>query len=131
MLDKARLRGIITPMVTPLLTDETLDVAGTRRLVNRLLEAGVYGLFALGSTYELAFAGRQTEAAALQNRLNRLIDRLDEACSDSPALKWPSVVKEGLAMLGICGTAIARPGISCTDDDCKIIADTLRSVGVL
>jgi len=48
MLDKTRLRGIITPMATPLLPDETLDAAGTRRLVNYLLDAGVHGLFVLG-----------------------------------------------------------------------------------
>jgi len=81
--------------------------------------------------YNLAFAGRQTEAAALQNRLNRLVDGLDAACGDLPALRWPGVVKEGLAMLGICGTAIARPGILCTDDDRKVIADVLKRAGVL
>jgi 4-hydroxy-tetrahydrodipicolinate synthase len=305
MFDKSRLRGIITPMVTPLLADETLDVAGTRRLVRYLLGAGVHGLFVLGSTgefprltdktrehaievvveeangrvvvlagvsdtgtarviehakraqqagadaavstlpfpfklttphtqidyyrtlteavempwmiynvppligvgiaaatfgqlalllpnlvgakdsetvmhlqdtveftratgfrvfqgneynlntsilmgaaggtpspsnlfpalyvelYNLSVAGRHTEAAALQSRLNRLVDGLDAACGDVPSLKWPGVVKEGLAMLGICGVETARPTVPCTDDDRNVVADVLRRAGVL
>jgi dihydrodipicolinate synthase/N-acetylneuraminate lyase len=81
--------------------------------------------------YNLSVAGRQTEAAALQNRLNRLVDGLDEACGDAPALKWPGVVKEGLAMLGICGTATARPTVPCNDDDRKVVADVLKLAGAL
>jgi dihydrodipicolinate synthase/N-acetylneuraminate lyase len=45
--------------------------------------------------YSLSAAGRQTEAAALQNRLNRLVDGLDAACGDTPALKWPGWSKRG------------------------------------
>jgi len=304
MFDRSRLKGIIPPMVTPLNDDETLDVAGTRRLVEFLLGAGVHGLFALGSTgefprltdavraravevvveqangrvpvlagvsdtcnakiveharraqkagadaaittlpfpfklttpqvqidffhdltdsvampwmiynvpplvgvsiaprtsghlahisnlvgakntetvmhlqdtveftkgtdfrifqgneyninssilmgaaggtpspanlfpalyvelYNLAAAGKHAEAATLQNRLNRLVDGLDEACGDTPILKWPSVVKEGLNMLGICGPAAARPFVGCNDADRKVVAASMKQAGVL
>ncbi|GAB5475387.1 MAG: dihydrodipicolinate synthase family protein [Maribacter sp.] len=46
------LRGIIPPMVTPLLENGNLDVIGLTTLVNYLLEAGVHGLFLLGTTGE-------------------------------------------------------------------------------
>jgi dihydrodipicolinate synthase/N-acetylneuraminate lyase len=46
------LRGIIPPMVTPLLDRDSLDVAGLERLIEHILGGGVHGLFLLGSTGE-------------------------------------------------------------------------------
>ena len=61
------LRGIIPPMITPLLDRETLDVAGLERLIEHILGGGVHGLFILGTT---------GEAPSLSYRLRyELIDR--------------------------------------------------------
>jgi len=49
---KTPLTGIIPPMVTPLLNRDELDVAGLERLVERILDGGVSGLFILGTTGE-------------------------------------------------------------------------------
>jgi dihydrodipicolinate synthase/N-acetylneuraminate lyase len=46
------LRGIIVPMVTPLLDRDTLDVAGLERLIEHIIAGGVHGLFILGTTGE-------------------------------------------------------------------------------
>lgn len=46
------LRGIIPPMVTPLLDRDSLDVAGLERLIEHILAGGVHGLFILGTTGE-------------------------------------------------------------------------------
>ena len=46
------LHGVIPPLVTPLLPDGTLDVAGAERLVEHVLTGGVHGLFLLGTTGE-------------------------------------------------------------------------------
>lgn len=46
------LRGIIPPMVTPLLDRDTLDRAGLERLIEHILAGGVHGLFILGTTGE-------------------------------------------------------------------------------
>ena len=46
------LRGIIVPMVTPLLERDKLDVAGLERLIEHILAGGVHGLFILGTTGE-------------------------------------------------------------------------------
>ena len=56
------LRGIIPPMITPLSGRDKLDVAGLERLVERLIEGGVSGLFILGTT---------GEAPSLSYRLRR------------------------------------------------------------
>jgi 2-dehydro-3-deoxy-D-pentonate aldolase len=46
------LRGIIPPVVTPLLDNNRLDVEGLERLISHLLAGGVHGLFILGTTGE-------------------------------------------------------------------------------
>jgi dihydrodipicolinate synthase/N-acetylneuraminate lyase len=46
------LRGIIPPMVTPLLDYDKLDAASLERLVEHILGGGVHGLFILGTTGE-------------------------------------------------------------------------------
>lgn len=54
--------GIIPPMVTPLLDDQTLDKAGLQRLIEHLINGGVHGIFVLGTTGEapsLSYALRQ------------------------------------------------------------------------
>lgn len=49
---KHPLRGIIPPMITPLLEPDKLDLAGIERLVEHILQGGVHGLFILGTTGE-------------------------------------------------------------------------------
>lgn len=44
--------GIIPPLVTPLKDNDTLDVEGLERLIERLIAGGVHGLFILGTTGE-------------------------------------------------------------------------------
>jgi 4-hydroxy-tetrahydrodipicolinate synthase len=46
------LRGVVPPMVTPLLDNATLDVEGLERLVEHILGGHVHGLFLLGTTGE-------------------------------------------------------------------------------
>jgi len=63
---KARLRGIVPPMITPLLERDALDAAGVECLVEYILAGGVQGLFILGTS---------GEAPCLSYRLRReLID---------------------------------------------------------
>src|SRR3954468_16378076 len=46
------LRGIIPPLVTPLLDRDRLDLAGLERLIEHVLGGGGHGLFLLGATGE-------------------------------------------------------------------------------
>jgi 2-dehydro-3-deoxy-D-pentonate aldolase len=46
------LRGIIPPIVTPLLDNKTLDEEGLEKLISHLTDGGVNGLFILGTTGE-------------------------------------------------------------------------------
>ncbi len=46
------LHGIVPPLVTPLLDHDTIDVAGTQRLLDHVIDGGVAGVFILGTTGE-------------------------------------------------------------------------------
>lgn len=64
------IRGIVTPMITPLLGRERLDSASLEQLVEHLISGGVNGIFILGST---------GEAPGLSYRLRREVVR--QSCS--------------------------------------------------
>src|SRR5680860_577230 len=49
---KLPLKGIIPPMVTPLLENKELDSAGLKNLIEYLLEGRVHGIFLLGTNGE-------------------------------------------------------------------------------
>src|SRR5512140_1176965 len=49
---KRPLKGIVPPMVTPLLDRDQLDLDGLERLTDHILSGGVSGLFILGTTGE-------------------------------------------------------------------------------
>ena len=46
------LKGIIPPIVTPLNSNSELDLTGLKNLINHILNGGVHGIFALGTTGE-------------------------------------------------------------------------------
>ena len=48
-------RGVIPPVVIPLTADRHLDLEALERTINRMINAGVDGLFFLGSSGEVAF----------------------------------------------------------------------------
>lgn len=54
-IHESALRGVIPPLATPLTDDGEIDVLGLERLTSFVLEAGVHGLFVLGSTGEAPF----------------------------------------------------------------------------
>jgi 4-hydroxy-tetrahydrodipicolinate synthase len=66
-------RGIIPPMVTPLLDQENLDVDGLERLIEHILSGGVHGLFVLGTTGE----GPSLSYKIRQEVITRTCDQVD------------------------------------------------------
>lgn len=67
---KRSLAGIITPLVTPLLDRDTLDIVGLDTLIEHVLAGGVHGIFLLGSS---------GEATSLSYRLRR--ELIELACA--------------------------------------------------
>jgi dihydrodipicolinate synthase/N-acetylneuraminate lyase len=48
------LRGIVPPLVTPLIDNDTLDVRGLESLIEHVIDGGVHAVFLLGTTGEFA-----------------------------------------------------------------------------
>ena len=53
-MTEKEIKGVIVPILTPLKSDETVDVASLRRLVNYLIDNGVHGIWVSGTTGEFA-----------------------------------------------------------------------------
>ena len=54
-----QLKGVLTALATPFTSDESIDVATLRRVVDRSIEAGVDGVVAAGSTGEVGALSSQ------------------------------------------------------------------------
>ncbi|WP_234364140.1 dihydrodipicolinate synthase family protein [Lunatibacter salilacus] len=87
------LRGIIPPLVTPLLDDQHLDLLSLEKLVSHLLKGGVHGLFILGTTGEctsLSYTIRKEMIAnvcrLVDGRVPVLVGITDTAPEESIAL---------------------------------------------
>lgn len=72
----ARFAGVWPAMVTPLTSDDQINVAATRRLVEHLIKTGIGGLYVGGSTGEgvlLPVATRQRLAEVVIEQVNRRV----------------------------------------------------------
>lgn len=98
-LQKTPLSGIVPPLVTPLLDNETVDVESLERLIEHLIAGGVHGLFVLGTTGEeqsLSYRVRETmirESCRINNgRLPMLVCITDTSIVES--IRLANVAKE-------------------------------------
>ncbi|GAA6526336.1 dihydrodipicolinate synthase family protein [Intrasporangium sp. DVR] len=66
MTTTAPIQGLVPPVVTPLKDDLTVDSGSLERLVARMIDAGVDGLFALGSSGETALLDDAQRDRALE-----------------------------------------------------------------
>ncbi len=87
---KTTYHGIIPPLVTPLLDNETLDVEGLERLIEHVVAGGVHGIFILGTTgeaqslsFELRVEMIRQSARILKGRLPLLVGISDTSLVDS------------------------------------------------
>ncbi|USQ76988.1 dihydrodipicolinate synthase family protein [Ornithinimicrobium cryptoxanthini] len=61
-----RITGVVPPVLTPFTADGEIDLPSLERLVTRMIEAGVDGLFALGSSSETAYLDDSRRVAVLE-----------------------------------------------------------------
>lgn len=93
------LSGIVPPLVTPLIDDNTLDIEGLEKLLTHVIDGGVHGIFILGTTGEAQSLGfdlrvemiRET-SRILDKRLPLLVGISDTSVDDS--VKLATVAKE-------------------------------------
>ena len=81
------LRGSVVPVVTPLNADMTFDDEACRRMADDLIERGVGGIVALGTTGELALVPRPVRTEMLAALSESIAGRVPFiVCCGSPSL---------------------------------------------
>lgn len=75
-MQPGQLGGIFVPMLTPLDADERVDESSVRRLVDFLVDAGVHGIWAMGTTGEFAGIAEAERARAIQATVEQVAGRV-------------------------------------------------------
>ncbi|MBQ9399406.1 MAG: dihydrodipicolinate synthase family protein [Bacteroidales bacterium] len=88
-----KIKGIIPPVITPLLDNEHIDYEGAARLLDRMIEGGVSALFLLGTTGEsqsiamhLRFEFVEFAAKHIAGRVPLLVAITETSMEDSLAM---------------------------------------------
>ena len=104
------IKGVIVPMVTPLNPDETVDIGSLRRLVNHLIDNGVHGLWASGTTGEFANLPDSERVCAMEATVDEVAGRVPVICNISGASTKMSVaLANEVRELGMDGVALTPP----------------------
>ena len=93
------IKGIIPPMITPLLGRDTLDTKGLEKLIEHILKGGVHGLFILGTTgegpslsYRIRYELIERTCKQVNGRVPVLVGITDTSFTES--IKMANISKE-------------------------------------
>ena len=104
------IKGVIVPMLTPLNPDETVDIASLRRLVNYLIDSGVHGLWASGTTGEFANLPDSERVRAMEATVDEVAGRVPVICNiSSTSTKMSVELANEVRELGMDGIALTPP----------------------
>jgi 4-hydroxy-tetrahydrodipicolinate synthase len=76
MANSKRFAGTMVALATPLSHDETIDEAGLRRLIVRMLDAGIHGVVVLGSAGEFAALADSEKRRAIEITVDEVAGRV-------------------------------------------------------
>ena len=104
------IRGVVVPIVTPLTPDEEVDTASLRRLANYLIENGVHGIWAGGTTGEFASLTDEQRISSIEVIVDEVAGRVPVIANVSAA-GTKLAVSLALSVLesGIAGIAATPP----------------------
>ena len=104
------IKGVIVPMLTPLNPDETVDIASLRRLVNYLIDSGVHGLWASGTTGEFANLPDSERVRVMEATVHEVAGRVPVICNiSSTSTKMSVELANEVRELGMDGIALTPP----------------------
>lgn len=108
------LRGIVTPLATPLLLtnrpEPTLDPSGLERLIEHVIAGGVTGIFLLGTTGEFSSLGREMQMEIIRRGCAQVKRRVSMMVGiSSPAISESLLLAEAAADAGADAVVVAAP----------------------
>ena len=97
------LKGIITPLVTPLNSYDELDLPGLKRLIEHQVTGGVHALFILGTngeapslSYQLRKEFIKLTCELVHHRIPVLVGITDTAIAGSLEIYYPQEARQEL-----------------------------------
>ena len=70
-MKQTELKGIITPILTPMNADESINTDELRTQIDRLIDGGVHGIFPFGTNGEGYILNKKKNAKSLKLQLIR------------------------------------------------------------
>jgi len=105
-----RLEGIWPALATPLLADESVDRDGLRRLVRRVLDAGVHGVVVLGTAGEFAALADDAKVAAIETVVSEVAGQVPVvAGTGEPGTRRAVTSTQAAARLGADAAMVVPP----------------------
>ncbi|MBF0808557.1 dihydrodipicolinate synthase family protein [Rothia nasimurium] len=97
--------GVIPPLLTPRTADGALDISSLRRLINHLIDGGVDGIFALGSSSEVLYLTNEERETVLTTCVDAIAGRVPLIVGIND-MTTARVIDEAQRLLAIGGDAI-------------------------
>ena len=103
-------KGVIVPILTPLTPDEEVDTGSLRRLVNYLIDSGVHGIWAAGTTGEFAALSDKQRLTCVDTIVEETRGRVPVIANISAASTRTAVILgEQVRESGLDGIAATPP----------------------
>lgn len=97
--------GVIPPLLTPRTADGALDIPSLRRLIDHLIDGGVDGIFALGSSSEVLYLTNEERETVLTTCVDAIAGRVPLIVGIND-MTTARVIDEAKRLLAIGGEAI-------------------------
>lgn len=97
--------GVIPPLLTPRTADGALDLPSLRRLIDHLIDSGVDGIFALGSSSEVLYLTNEERETVLTTCVDTIAGRVPLIVGIND-MTTARVIDEAKRLLTIGGEAI-------------------------
>ena len=105
-----RIRGVVVPILTPFTPDEAVDVASLRRLTNYVIDNGVHGIWAAGTTGEFAALDEPARRLVIETVADEAAARVPVMGNVSaPATRATITAAEALRDCPVTGIAATPP----------------------
>lgn len=103
-------KGIIPPVITPLINNVTLDIKGLEKLIEHLISGGVHGLFMLGTTGEATSLSYELRKELIKRTSELVNHRIPVVVGiTDTSLEGSLRIAEYTAEMGLDGVVIAPP----------------------
>ena len=126
-MTKMSFHGIIPPIVTPINPDGSVNFDDLKNLVEHLIASGVHGIFALGSTGQVAYLSDEDRVAIVKSISKTVAGRVP-VIAGAMDMSAQSVIRSANAMVAAGADAIVTTAPLYTINDDAEIADHFRTV---